>query len=465
MQTQQEQPKAWRGYLALWAAKIARRGLLMLGKRATQVPGRIALRIEPNFLSWIRKPEKRFGITGTNGKTTTTNMIASICEANGLRVACNRFGSNLKSGICAALIAETSWRNRAKADVFIVEVDEVSSPTYLPQLRVQGLLVTNLFRDQYERIGHVGQLVRRLNQAITDEVTLILNGDDVQQLRLGTENNRRLWYRVSDDPEGDVEKLLQAWICPICHEPMEILHQQYQTIGRYRCPTCDQANPKPHYEITSFSAEASKFSFRATGREPSEEGIFYFPIRQTFDLYNLCAVLSAVDFLALSWEMAQDVLSAYSSFQVRYEQESFGAYRVTKMLNKGKTPVSISHVLYYAAHHGPSTLILLDQDFGQAPQGYHNMAWLYDADFSAASDPAICDIVVCGERFLDYDIALRLQNAPMEKVHCFRTIDEAAALIIQLPCKNLCLTYDLDDYSIEQGRALWNRIKESVHEN
>ena len=81
-------------FFAILIAKFTR-GILKLLKpifnvNGTHVPGKIALKIEPKFLEKVGKPKTIITVTGTNGKTTTCNMIIDSLEANGFKVLNNR---------------------------------------------------------------------------------------------------------------------------------------------------------------------------------------------------------------------------------------------------------------------------------------------------------------------------------------------------------------------------------------
>ena len=63
--------------LALLVGKL----LYLVGKplgKSTNLPGEIALKICPDLLGRIRFDGKVLAVTGSNGKTSTANMIAHI---------------------------------------------------------------------------------------------------------------------------------------------------------------------------------------------------------------------------------------------------------------------------------------------------------------------------------------------------------------------------------------------------
>ena len=87
-----------RSSLACTSSDIARWGLRSVLKRQGGVlPGRIAMKINPYLLSDLASlVDRSVVITGTNGKTTTSNLIADAVAASGATVVCNRAGNNIR---------------------------------------------------------------------------------------------------------------------------------------------------------------------------------------------------------------------------------------------------------------------------------------------------------------------------------------------------------------------------------
>ena len=103
-----------RFYAAMLIAKSMRLGLKMLGRNATYLPGKAAVKICPDFLGHLKMPETVICVTGTNGKTTVSNLISSILTRCGYRVTNNAFGSNIQAGVATALLADATFTGKAK---------------------------------------------------------------------------------------------------------------------------------------------------------------------------------------------------------------------------------------------------------------------------------------------------------------------------------------------------------------
>ena len=101
-----------RAALALAAGKCVYHGMRLLGRQASYLPGWFAVRLCPDFLRQIRKAQTVICVTGTDGKTTTANLLSDLLTACGKTVANNRIGSNTEYGIATAMILSVSLRNR-----------------------------------------------------------------------------------------------------------------------------------------------------------------------------------------------------------------------------------------------------------------------------------------------------------------------------------------------------------------
>jgi UDP-N-acetylmuramyl tripeptide synthase len=91
--------------LSIITGKLVRFGLKTTGRSATALPGNIALRIEPDLLKVVNERcKKKVIVTGTNGKTTTNNLIAHILGGNFKNVLSNLRGANMPQGIASSFI-------------------------------------------------------------------------------------------------------------------------------------------------------------------------------------------------------------------------------------------------------------------------------------------------------------------------------------------------------------------------
>ena len=143
---------------AIWAAKIAQTASVRLFHRqGVTWAGKIAMRLCPDILKELASQVRGeiYVVCGTNGKTTTNNMLCAALEAEGKKVVCNHTGSNMLNGVVAAFVLAAGWSGRLDADCACIEIDEASTRRVFPYFKPDYMVLTNLFRDQLDRYGEI----------------------------------------------------------------------------------------------------------------------------------------------------------------------------------------------------------------------------------------------------------------------------------------------------------------------
>lgn len=178
-----------RSALAVLAGRLAR-SILRLRGGGSAVPGRIVLAIAPDFLqrALSRLDLGVIFVSGSNGKSTTTNMLTAILREHGLRVFTNPSGGNLPQGIASALLADVSLDGYVRADVGVIEVDEAYGVDLAQLLVPRGTLLLNVQIDQLNRFFEPTR-VQGMLRAIAEGTSefIVVNADDESLSRVGRE--------------------------------------------------------------------------------------------------------------------------------------------------------------------------------------------------------------------------------------------------------------------------------------
>jgi UDP-N-acetylmuramyl tripeptide synthase len=152
------------------------------------VPGRVVLAIAPRFLERAvgALPLGLVFVSGSNGKSTTTNMLAGILREHGLSVFTNPSGGNLPQGIASAMLASVPTDGLVRGDVGVIEVDEAYGVALAETLKPAAVLLLNVQIDQLNRFfepTRVAGMLRRVASAARE--LLVLNADDDNLRALG----------------------------------------------------------------------------------------------------------------------------------------------------------------------------------------------------------------------------------------------------------------------------------------
>ena len=228
---------------AVTAGKLARVVSRRLGfGGGSSLPGVLAAHLDPNALGKLAAG-LRFGsvlVTGTNGKTTTSRLLASILSEAGWRPVHNRTGANLASGLTTALLENANLIGRNRADCALFEVDEAVMPRIREQVHPRVIVLTNLFRDQLDRYGeidYVASLWQKSLRDLPDDVVVAINADDPALAALGQSLEARVIYYGLDTPGNlTLDRFADSKNCPRCGRPLEYTAVRYAHLGTYRCP-------------------------------------------------------------------------------------------------------------------------------------------------------------------------------------------------------------------------------------
>src|SRR3990167_2158320 len=157
------------------------RSLARLRGGGSALPGLFVEKIDPQFVSetLAQLPRGVVLVSGTNGKTTTTKMVVSLLEGQGLKVFTNRTGSNFVRGVAAALLAEVDSKGNLDVDIAVLELDEAHAVHFVNRIAPRHSLLLNVMRDQLDRFGEIdatAKMLQHIAQATIDGV--VLNRED-----------------------------------------------------------------------------------------------------------------------------------------------------------------------------------------------------------------------------------------------------------------------------------------------
>ena len=400
---------------ALWAAKLCRPLLRLLGRNATNFPGEVALRICPDFLGRIGKPGRIVAVTGTNGKTTVCNIIVSVLERSGIRPLCNREGGNIASGISAALAQGASLTGKTKYDVGVLEVDERSALRIFRYIEPELLVITNLTRDSVMRNAHPAYIADILTSAIPKKTKLILNGDDLITVGVAPENPRA--YFAIDSLPGDTVELRNRIddlrVCPRCAGELKYVYRRYHHIGKAVCAVCGYTNPEPDY----LGTDADPENRRITVRERDGDWSCRLLSDSTFNIYNIVTVAAALREFGLARDVIAAALEKTELPSSRFHAAEGGGVTAVMQMAKDKNAFAISRVFdYLSGLPGKKEIIMMNSCIEDHVHGSENVCWMYDCDFEFLNTEDITRIVVTGPRYRDFYMRLLMAGVPEERL-------------------------------------------------
>ena len=432
-----------RFYLALYAAKGAQLAMKLLGRNATFLPGKIAIKLCPHFLRYLNPPKTVVAVTGTNGKTTVSNLLTSILRKNGFSVTNNSLGSNVQAGVISALIEDTTLLNQPKKDIAILEVDERSSLLIYPDLPPQYLVCNNLMRDSNKRNAHTEFIQYIIRTALPTSTHLILNGDDMVGCGLAKEGQKCTYFGLDTEiPEKREPQLIQDIVyCPDCGSILDFEYVRYNHIGRMFCPNCGKKSPERDFRVTNIDRQNATFT--VTHGEASNP---YNLINDNIvNVYNFCGAIALLTRLGLSYEQINKGFADSEIVKSRFDATKSGDLSITLIMSKGQNPIACTRCYDYVskvASPGKGIILHVD-DLADNIKDTENICWLYDTDYTYLIDPSIKQVVFAGPRCYDHYIRGLMAGVPAEKMLLTRDASEGAKLIDTNLCKDIFVLYDL----------------------
>jgi Zn ribbon nucleic-acid-binding protein len=398
--------------LTIWAVKLAALAIKALGRAGTHVPGLIARKLHPGIIGAIRHPARVVVVTGTNGKTTVSNLLAEALDAQGLRVASNRSGSNLAAGVATTLIDSVTWTGKSKADIAVFEMDERSAKLILPGLQPDLLLCMNLTRDSIKRNAHPAYIAWILSSAMPATTSLLLNADDLIASSLGQDSNPRTYFAVDRLPsDGDRPggAAVDVAICPVCDHALDWDYWRFNHIGKVRCPACGFHSPEAAYRAHDIDAAGSRVTLELDGESRPARLIN----GNIVNVYNEIAVAAALDLLGVPKDRIVTAFETLAPPTTRFAEEMVGDVQLVRLLTKGLVGVACSRAFeYLASFGGRKAVVLTIDEVSERETDVENTAWTYDADYEYLADGTLGQIVVGGTR--RHDQALRLAIAGVD---------------------------------------------------
>ncbi len=391
-------------FLAILACKLARWAGKLLGK-GSSMPGTVALRICPDVLSRLELPSCILAVTGSNGKTSTAEMVAAILRAQGKTVVTNGEGANQTEGVATALLSHATLGGKVTADVLVLESDERYAARTFRFFQPTHLVVTNLYRDQLTRNAHPQWVYQALEGAIFPETTLILNGDDPLVSAFGRNRENVVWYgldRASFSVDAPTGTYRDGAHCPLCYAPMEYDYAHFNHLGHYRCTKCGHEKPKTQFTATQVDLAEHTLTLDGTHTiDLAFAGVYH--------AYNILAAWAATQVCGVAPETALKVIDHYVLQSGRVVEFQVGARHGVLLTSKHENSVAYdTNLRYIRSQNQPCEVILLVDDISRK---YYTTetSWLWDIEFEMLNAPHVEHIYLTGR--YAYDLALRLSHA------------------------------------------------------
>jgi UDP-N-acetylmuramyl tripeptide synthase len=391
----------------------------------TTLPGKLLWKVDPDAVDKLaaKLPAGVVLFSATNGKTTTVAMAARILGQDH-RLAWNRAGANLLSGLASALVSTRD------GELGLFEVDEGALPEAIARTRPRVVSLANLFRDQLDRYGELEIIAERWRVAVDrlpDGTTLVVNADDPVLAELGEGRERVLRFGL-DDPRharATLQHAADSKYCVRCGQPYVYEAAYVGHLGDYRCPACGHERPPLDVagrDIELIGLTGSRFQLETPHGSTSVE----LGLPGLYNVYNAVAAASAAFVLGSTPAAIASGLADFSAAFGRFERIPTGGKKIVMLLVKN--PAGANEVLRTLETGVPPVLLLALND---AIADGRDVSWIWDVDF----EPILAHVgrvVVSGERAAELGLRLVYGGLPEDRLEVLPSLEAALDRGLQL---------------------------------
>lgn len=350
------------------------------------LPGLVVEKLDPDFLSRTLGTLSRgvIIVSGTNGKTTTTKMVAELLRSQGLKVFTNASGSNFTRGIAASLLDHLDESGKLEADIAVVELDEAHAIHFIKRVTPRYSLLLNVLRDQLDRYGEIDYtagLLQKVVEATSEGIVLNRENDLIRALAASVPDSKKLQY-------FGVDETLRHYF------PSDSELHDMSSGAQHKLPPLsarDVILKSYHKDIVTFS-----FGKRELAKMKLRTGSVY-------NAFNASAALAMVRMVVGDDQIDADKL-AESLITIR---PAFGRGEAVEIDGEPleiilvKNPSGFKLALQSYVEQPADTMIIINDHYADG----RDMSWLWDVDFTSLGKQTVS--MVSGGRA--YDMALRLQ--------------------------------------------------------
>lgn len=419
-------------------------------KGGTNFPGKVALKVDNNILKTVAKGYKVIIVTGTNGKTTTTNMIYSMLKDSGKKVISNSTGANMLPGIVASFVEHYKFGHPDGEKYAVIETDEANVKLVTEYITPEIITITNLFRDQLDRYGEVYTTLKKIVEGLEKAPLskLILNGDESLLGDLEIHNATVFYgFNTSVDDNKTIDINADAKFCKRCKHPYEYNFLTYNHLGDFYCENCGYKRPQLTYfvdKIHEQTPEGSYVSINGTDIFINQSG--------TYNIYNALCAYSIARELGVEKKVIVNSLKSQKSSFGRQESLNIDGKEVKIVLVKNPAGCDQAINTIFLDKREISLVALLNDNYADG----RDVSWIWDVGFEKLSSLNIKDVLVGGARL--YDMAVRLKVAGLRE-EAFQTHENLDSLLEGIKNTSTNTVYVLATYTamLEFRKYLFNK--------
>jgi UDP-N-acetylmuramyl tripeptide synthase len=387
----------------------------------TALPGLVATALDRDIVRDLSRqlPCGSVAISGTNGKTTTSRLLAGILDLAGYHPVRNQSGSNLERGLASTLVQRANLLGRLSATdraIGVFEVDEAALPEVLFRIGPNSLVLLDLFRDQLDRYGEVATVAAAWGRALEQlprTTSLIANADDPLIAAVSEAFHGTVIYfgvESSERASAEPEHASDVKACPRCGGPIVYDRVFLGHFGHYSCSACSFTRPRPSIAALDVRLQGiggSTFDVQLSGARANVS----FALPGMYNVYNAVAAAATADVLGLEPHNIVTGLETGTAAFGRMERIQVEGHTVYIAL--AKNPAGLNEVLRTVADSESRAhlLVMLNDNIADG----RDVSWIWDADVEILAGK-VESVVFSGTRAEDMALRFKYGGASPDHV-------------------------------------------------
>ena len=376
----------------------------LIGK-GSSLPGKIALKLCPDILTRLQLPKDIVAVTGSNGKTSTVEMIAGILKAAGKTVVYNKEGSNQIEGVATMLLCNATLSGKVKGDVILLESDERYARHTFKQVKPTMFAITNLYRDQLTRNAHPFHIYNIISDAVAliPNAKLVLNADDPIVRNFGFQRENVVYFGMDRNglsTEQSDALYNDCHYCPRCKGEMQYDFFHYAHLGSYRCQ-CGYNRPETTFSVEEMDLENERITINGNA--------LHLDFASKYNVYNLLAAFTVTSLLGVDKAVITAQLNDFVLKNGRIVKFDLAGNEGLLITSKHENSTSYNQSLGYVAMQKEASTLIIIVDAVSRKYYTSETSWLWDISFEMLQNTNVERIVLAGK--YAYDLALRFEFA------------------------------------------------------
>jgi len=398
--------------IILWIVKLGHALSRIFHMPGSMISGKIAVLLQKDFVKYFTNIDydKVIFVTGTNGKSTTTNLIAHTIKSSNRLVATNMEGANMMSGVATTLIKNSTLFGKFNKEFLVLEIDERSFRNIYKVIPAKNLCISNLQKDQVQRNGDPDFIYQMFKNLMNEDITLFVNNEEPRSRSLEDYVGKSIYYSIEKNnktyEKNDFYDVTMP--CPKCNHKITYEYYNLENIGKFACTHCDYQSVEKA-DVVIKDIDYDNYTFMC------EKDTYKVRYINPFYIYNYALTIAICKKYHISYSDIQKGFETFINPADRREVYHYYGKTIHYLRMKQENPETLQNALDTIARDKSKKAIWMGlYEIKDFPPAYTNTFYFFDCNFEKCVSKKV-EEYVCFSKTVAYDTANRMIYAGADK--------------------------------------------------